>query len=48
MATKAEQAVEEVTKGSPVRRALVLGAGLAFAVAGLAFLLLWDIPYLPG
>ena len=48
IATKAEQAVEEVTKGSPVRRALVLGAGLAFAVAGLAFLLLWDIPYLPG
>lgn len=48
IATKAEQAVEEVTKGSPVRRVLVLGAGIAVAVAGLAFLLLWDIPYLPG
>ena len=48
IATKAEQAVDEVTKGSPLRRALVIGAGLAAAAFGLALLLFWDVPYLPG
>jgi uncharacterized protein (TIGR02611 family) len=48
IATKAEQAVDEVTKGSPLRRALVLGAGLAVAAVGLALLVFWDIPYVPG
>ena len=48
IATKAEQAVDEVTKGSPLRRALVLGAGLAVAAFGLALLVFWDIPYVPG
>jgi uncharacterized protein (TIGR02611 family) len=48
IAVKAEQAVDGVTKGSPLRRTLVLGAGFAVAVAGLAVLILWDIPYLPG
>jgi uncharacterized protein (TIGR02611 family) len=48
IATKAEQAVDEVTKGSPLRTALVLGAGLAVAAAGIALLVFWDIPYVPG
>lgn len=48
IATKAEQAVDEVTKGSPLRRALVLGAGLAVAAVGLALLVFWDIPHVPG
>lgn len=48
IAVKAEQAVDEVTKGSLLRRTLVLGAGFAVAVAGLAVLIFWDIPYLPG
>lgn len=48
IAVKAEQAVDEVTKGSPLRRALVLGAGVAVAAAGLALLVFWDIPFLPG
>jgi uncharacterized protein (TIGR02611 family) len=48
IATKAEQAVDEVTKGSPLRRALVVGAGLAVAAVGLALLVFWDIPYVPG
>jgi uncharacterized protein (TIGR02611 family) len=48
IATKAEQAVDEVTKGSPLRTALVLCAGLAVAAAGLALLVFWDVPYVPG
>jgi uncharacterized protein (TIGR02611 family) len=48
IAVRAEQAVEEVTKGGLLRRVLVLGAGVALAAAGLALLLFWDIPYLPG
>jgi uncharacterized protein (TIGR02611 family) len=48
IATKAEQAVEGVTSGSPLRRALIVGASLAAAAVGLALLVLWDIPYLPG
>jgi uncharacterized protein (TIGR02611 family) len=48
IATKAEQAVEGVTSGSPLRRALIVGASLVAAAVGLALLVLWDIPYLPG
>jgi uncharacterized protein (TIGR02611 family) len=48
IATKAEQAVDGVTSGSPLRRALIIGASLAVAAVGLALLVLWDIPYLPG
>lgn len=48
IAVKAEQAVDEVTKGSPLRQALLIGAGLLVAAAGLALVLFWDIPYVPG
>jgi uncharacterized protein (TIGR02611 family) len=45
---RAERAVGQVTQGSPVRRAVVLGVGL-IALAGLiALVVLWDIPYFPG
>ena len=48
IAVKAEQAVDEVTKGSPLRRALLIGGGLVVAAVGLALLVFWDIPYVPG
>lgn len=45
---RAEQAVDQVTKGSPLRRAMVLGAGAVAAVAILVMVVVWDIPYFPG
>ena len=45
---RAEQAVDQVTQGSPLRRALVLGAGVISLVAIGVIVVLWDIPYLPG
>jgi uncharacterized protein (TIGR02611 family) len=45
---RAEQAVEQVTHGSPLRRALVIGAGLATLAAGVLVIVLWDIPFFPG
>ncbi len=45
---RAEQAVEQVTHGSPLRRALVIGAGLAALAAGILVVVFWDIPFLPG
>jgi uncharacterized protein (TIGR02611 family) len=45
---KAEQAVDQVTKGSPARQAAVLSAGLAGLVAIVVAVVLWDIPFFPG
>jgi uncharacterized protein (TIGR02611 family) len=46
---RAEQAVEQVTKGSPLRRAAVLGIGVLVAAALVATtVVLWDLPFLPG
>lgn len=45
---RAEQAVDQVTKGSPLRRAAVLGAGAVAVLAILVMAVVWDIPYLPG
>jgi small-conductance mechanosensitive channel len=45
---RAERALDQVTQGSPIRRALVLGAGVVAVVAiGLVFVF-WDFPLLPG
>jgi uncharacterized protein (TIGR02611 family) len=45
---RAELAVEQVTKGSTVRRAAVLAVGVLALVASVAIILLWDIPFFPG
>ena len=45
---RAERAVEQVTRGSPVRRAAVLGAGIVALAAAIAIVALWDVPVLPG
>jgi uncharacterized protein (TIGR02611 family) len=45
---RAERAVDQVTKGSPVRRAAVLAVGILALVASVAMIVLWDIPFLPG
>jgi uncharacterized protein (TIGR02611 family) len=45
---RAERAVDEVTRGSPVRRAALIAAGVvALAVIGV-MIVLWNIPYFPG
>jgi len=46
--TRAEQAVDQVTQGSPLRRALLLAAGAVAAVAIVVMVVFWDIPFLPG
>jgi len=45
---RAEQAMEQVTQGSPLRRALVIAAGLAALAAVILMIVLWDIPFFPG
>lgn len=46
---RAEQAVEQVTQGSPLRRVAVLGLGALVAAALITTtVLLWDIPFFPG
>ena len=45
---RAEQAVDQVTKGSPVRRALLFVAGGIAGFAVLVMTIFWDLPYLPG
>ena len=44
----AEQAVDQVTQGSPLRRALLLGAGVVAVAAIVVMVVLWDVPYFPG
>ena len=45
---QAERAAEQVTKGSPVRRAVVLTVGVLGVVALVAMVVIWDIPFFPG
>jgi uncharacterized protein (TIGR02611 family) len=45
---RAEQAVDQLTQGSPLKQAAVVALGLATLVAGIVFILLVDLPYLPG
>jgi uncharacterized protein (TIGR02611 family) len=45
---RTERAVDQVTRGSPVRRALLLAAGaLALAAIGVV-IAVWDIPFVSG
>ena len=45
---RAERAVDQVTRGSPVKRAALIAAGvLALAAFGVT-IVAWDIPYFPG
>ena len=43
-----ERAADQVTKGSPVRRAAVVGVGVASLVALIAMIIVWDVPFFPG
>jgi uncharacterized protein (TIGR02611 family) len=43
-----ERASEQVTKGSPMRRAAVIGIGVLAAAGFIALIVLWDIPLFPG
>jgi uncharacterized protein (TIGR02611 family) len=45
---RAEQAVDQVTQGGPLRRALLLAAGAVSVVAITVMVVFWDIPFLPG
>ena len=45
---RAEQAVDQVTKGSPLRQAAVIGVGIAGLVGIVVAIVLWDIPFFPG
>ena len=45
---RADQAVDQVIQGSPLRRALLLGAGAVAVVAVAVIVILWDVPFLPG
>ena len=45
---RAEQAVDQVTQGSPLRRALLLAAGAVAVVAITVMLVFLDVPLLPG
>jgi uncharacterized protein (TIGR02611 family) len=46
--TRAERAVDQVTQGSPLRRAALLAAGALALVATIVMTIFWDIPFLPG
>ncbi len=43
-----ERASEQVTQGSPARRAAFIALGVLALVASVAVFLLWDVPLLPG
>jgi uncharacterized protein (TIGR02611 family) len=45
---RAERAADQVTKGSPVRRAAVLAVGFLALAAFIAVIVIWDIPFFPG
>jgi uncharacterized protein (TIGR02611 family) len=45
---KVEQASEQVTKGSPLRRAILLAVGVLALAAVISLVVFWDIPYFPG
>ena len=46
--TRAERAVDQVTQGSPIRRAALLTVGVLAIVASVVLVIFWDIPFLPG
>jgi uncharacterized protein (TIGR02611 family) len=46
--TWAEQAADQVTKGSPVRRAAFLTLGFLTLAVSIAAILIWDVPFFPG
>jgi uncharacterized protein (TIGR02611 family) len=48
IAVRAEQAVDQVTQGSPIRRVAFLALGLVALVLSIAIVAFWDLPYLPG
>ena len=48
LVTRAEQAVDQVTKGSPARQAGLLAVGVIAVVASVVMVIFWDIPFLPG
>ena len=43
-----ERAVDQVTQGSPLRRAGLLTVGVLALVASVVLVIFWDIPFLPG
>jgi uncharacterized protein (TIGR02611 family) len=43
-----ERAADQVTKGSPVRRAGLIAAGVLVLAALVAAIVVWDIPFFPG
>jgi uncharacterized protein (TIGR02611 family) len=45
---KAEAAVEQVSQGSPLQRAALVGVGALAVIALIAIMIFWDIPYFPG
>ena len=45
---RAEQAVDQVTEGSPARRAALLTAGVLAVAAIVAMVVFWDVPFFPG
>ena len=45
---RAERAVDQVTKGSPARRAALLAAGVLALAAIVVMVVFWDLPFFPG
>jgi uncharacterized protein (TIGR02611 family) len=45
---QAERAADQVTKGSPLRRAALLSVGVLSLAALVALIVFWDIPFFPG
>lgn len=43
-----ERASEQVTKGSPARRAALIAVGVLALIAFAALVYFWDIPFFPG
>lgn len=48
IADRAEQAVDQVTHGSPAKRAALLIVGVLALAAIIAMVVFWDIPFFPG
>jgi uncharacterized protein (TIGR02611 family) len=45
---QAERAADQVSKGSPARRAALIFLGVLSTAALVALIVLWDIPFFPG
>jgi uncharacterized protein (TIGR02611 family) len=43
-----ERAADQVAKGSPVRRAVVLSIAVLALAALVAMVIIWDVPFFPG